>query len=351
MNAQTDTTSLLDASDDDLKAMGLPPAFTLEELQAALSDEEIKRLSEGDDPIVKMPEAEGDADGDDDDPDDDETGGGDDEASDDGEAAEGEDAKGDAEESADDPAARAAPDDSPDPVFQPRDVSQAKAVVEGADEEKRKLRESWGDGELSDDEYHEKLDELSDKIADAKADIKDAEREDARAQQGVMDAWFGKVDAYLDAHPGLRNNEPIPQLEGHSYLTAFDTVLKTINQDPRYAGLSMNQRIEAGAHIVRSYVQKQTGADILGFEAEKKPSKGQAKDETDDPREVARKKAAAQGKRPDPVQTLGNVTAATETEADNSRFATIDREKSGLDREREFSRLSPEEQEAYLRGM
>lgn len=334
MTGTNDNPNLADASDDDLKAMGLPAAFTLDELQAALSDEEIKRLAEGDDPIVKLPDTADEA----------KAGEGDSNGGDD--VAGGEDGdSGGKDAAAADPGADAAVEDSPDPVYQPRDVTKAQAVVDSAAEDRKKLREAWDDGELSDDEYHAKIEEISDKLAEAKADIKDAERQDEKDKETVLNAWHSKVDAFLDANPAFRDNEPNPQLEGNSYLTALDTVMKAVNQDPRYTSMTMNQRIEASANIVRSYVQQQTGADIPGLADVKKP--GKAKEA--DPLAKAKDKVAEQGKRPDAVQTLGNVTSATDTEIDNSRFASIDREKSALDREREFSRLSPEEQEAYLR--
>lgn len=356
MNTTTEPANLLDASADDLKAMGLPPAFTLEELQAALSDEEIAKLAEGDDPIVKLPDppakAETGEEAGDDDPDEDHDGdkgdGGDDTA--DGEGSGDDKAEAEAGDAAE---TTAAADDTPDPVYQPRDVSQAQAVIDGAADERKSLRTAYDDGDLTDEEYDKKLDEIGDKVADAKAEIKDAKREEDRSLEAVRTAWFGKVESFLDTNPAFRDNTPLPQLEGNSYLTALDTVMRAVNQDPRYAGMTMNQRIEASAQIVRSYVQKQTGADIPGLATGKKDAKEDQKEKADADqaaRDKARAKAAEQGKRPDPVQTLGNVTAATETETDNSRFASIDREKSALDREREFARLSPEEQEAYLAG-
>ena len=121
-----------------------------------------------------------------------------------------------------------------------------------------------------------------------------------------------------------------------------------MSSDARYASLSLNERIEAGARITQAYVKQKTGADMPTGGAAKPEAKPEAKPA--DPREVARKKVAEQGKRPDPVQTLGNVTAATETEADRSRFASIDREANALASERAFERLSPEEQEAFLLG-
>ena len=55
MNTTTDEQNLLDASADDLKAMGLPPAFTLEELQAHLTEAEIAKLT---DELGREPENE-----------------------------------------------------------------------------------------------------------------------------------------------------------------------------------------------------------------------------------------------------------------------------------------------------
>lgn len=324
MNTTTDEQNLLDASADDLKAMGLPPAFTLEELQAHLTEAEIAKLAEGDDPLVKLPDAPekagvdaGDDNDDDDDPDD-----------------EGDDAdEGDAAEAA----------EAPDPVFNPADTAEAKATIDSAAAERKALRAAYNDGELTDDEFDAKMDALNDSIVEAKAAIKEAEKAEAQSLEAMQAAWFSKVDAFLDANPAFRDNTPNPKLEGNSYLTALDTVMKAVNQDARYAGMTMNERIEASAKIVRAYVQQQTGADIPGLDR-----KGGAAKEKD-ARATAKAKVAEQGKRPDPVQTLGNVTAATETEIEDSRFAAIDKAE-GMDAEAMFQRMTLAEQKAFLRG-
>ena len=330
MNTTTDEQNLLDASADDLKAMGLPPAFTLEELQAHLTEAEIAKLAEGDDPLVKLPEAaesDGDEPEDDDDP-------GEDDGDDDG------DDKTKAEAEAGD-AAEAA--EAPDPVFNPADTAEAKATIDSAAAERKALRDAYNDGELTDDEFDAKMDALNDSIVEAKAAIKEAEKAEAQSLEAMQAAWFSKVDAFLDANPAFRDNTPNPKLEGNSYLTALDTVMKAVNQDARYAGMTMSERIEASAKIVRAYVQQQTGADIPGLDR-----KGGAAKEKD-ARATAKAKVAEQGKRPDPVQTLGNVTAATETEIEDSRFAAIDKAE-GMDAEAMFQRMTPAEQKAFLRG-
>lgn len=328
MNTTTDEQNLLDASADDLKAMGLPPAFTLEELQAHLTEAEIAKLAEGDDPLVKLPEA---AESDGDEPeDDDDAGDGD---VDDETKAEAEAEAGDAAEAA----------EAPDPVFNPADTAEAKATIDSAAAERKALRDAYNDGELTDDEFDAKMDALNDSIVEAKAAIKEAEKAEAQSLEAMQAAWFSKVDAFLDANPAFRDNTPNPKLEGNSYLTALDTVMKAVNQDARYAGMTMNERIEASAQIVRAYVQQQTGADIPGLDR-----KGGAAKEKD-ARATAKAKVAEQGRRPDPVQTLGNVTAATETEIEDSRFAAIDK-ADGMDAEAMFQRMTPAEQKAFLRG-
>ena len=335
----TDEQNLLDASADDLKAMGLPPAFTLEELQAHLTEAEIAKLAEGDDPLVKLPEAPekagvdaGDDNDDDDDPDDD----GDDADEGDGEGNGDDETKAEAGD-----AAEAA--EAPDPVFNPADTTEAKATIDSAAAERKALRAAYNDGELTDDEFDAKMDALNDSIVEAKAAIKEAEKAEAQSLEAMQAAWFSKVDAFLDANPAFRDNTPNPKLEGNSYLTALDTVMKAVNQDARYADMTMNERIEASAKIVRAYVQQQTGADIPGLDR-----KGGAAKEKD-ARATAKAKVAEQGKRPDPVRTLGNVTAATETEIEDSRFAAIDKAE-GMDAEAMFQRMTPAEQKAFLRG-
>lgn len=328
MNTTTDEQNLLDASADDLKAMGLPPAFTLEELQAHLTEAEIAKLAEGDDPLVKLPEA---AESDGDEPEDDDDAGDGENDGDDETKAEAE--AGDAAEAA----------EAPDPVFNPADTAEAKATIDSAAAERKALRDAYNDGELTDDEFDAKMDALNDSIVEAKAAIKEAEKAEAQSLEAMQAAWFSKVDAFLDANPAFRDNTPNPKLEGNSYLTALDTVMKAVNQDARYAGMTMNERIEASAQIVRAYVQQQTGADIPGLDR-----KGGAAKEKD-ARATAKAKVAEQGKRPDPVQTLGNVTAATETEIEDSRFAAIDKAE-GMDAEAMFQRMTPAEQKAFLRG-
>lgn len=253
---------------------------------------------------------------------------------------------GDTAEAAEAPLAVPAADDAPDPVYKPADTDAAKAVIEGVPAERKALRDAYNEGSLTDEEFDTQMEALADKLADAKVSIKEAEEVEGDSVVEMQTSWFSKVETFLDTNPAFRDNTPNPELEGNSYLTALDQVLKAVNQDAGYAGMTMNQRIEASAQIVRAYVKQQTGADIPGLAQGQKP----AKDKSDlDPLAAAKQKVAAQGKRPDPVQTLGNVTAATETGIEDSQFAAIDK-ADGMDAEAMFQRMTPAEQRAFLRG-
>ena len=64
-------------------------------------------------------------------------------------------------------------------------MSEAKALIDGAAAERAKLREAWNDGDLSDEELEAKTDDLNDRIADAKLEIREAERRGYRLVQRV----------------------------------------------------------------------------------------------------------------------------------------------------------------------
>lgn len=314
----TDTTTAPDlttASNDDLKSMGLPPRFTLESLQATLTEEEIEALSEGDDPLLSK--AGADPEEDDEDEDDDPAAGGA------GDAGGGDPAPAEAK---------------PDPVYTPVDVTEHKAVLETLKDERKKLREQWNDGDLTDEEFEQKSDELNDKAVDARAAVKDAERHQEQYRTDLAEAWYEKTNRVLTANPAMNDNQPMTELEGHSVLGLFDAACRQVTSHPNFAHMTLDQKLEHAERITRDVYKAQTGKDL----AAAKPAKT-AKAET--PADLVKK----QGKRPDPVQTLGGISAASETEIEDSRFAGIDK-LTGLERERAFASMSDAERDAYLSG-
>lgn len=324
MSDTTNEIDLADASDDDLKAMGLPARFTLEELQASLTEEEVKALSEGEDPLVSMPDDDaGDGAGEDD-PDDE---GG--EAA----AAEGDDDAGAAEDA---PEVEA----KPDPVLAPVDVSEHQQVLDSFNDDRKALRDKYADGDLSDEEFDAQLDALTEAKANAAIAIKDAERTNADQMTAYRDAWYSKSAAVMQANPALTSKERDEKLGG-SVIELFGQACRHVTGNPQFAHLTMDQKLAQAQQITRDVFKARTGNDLGGGAA---------------PAPKATKKAATpkdlvekQGKRPDPVQTLGNVTSASEVEVENSAWAAIDNAK-GLDSEALFSRMSKAEQDAYLAG-
>ncbi|SEN87278.1 hypothetical protein SAMN04489859_102023 [Paracoccus alcaliphilus] len=352
-----DALDLTGADDDALKAMGLPASFTLDSLKDHLEPEEIARLAEGDDPITTLPDekAEDSAVSDDD--------GGDDDGETDDEAKDEGDGEGDDDNAAQEGEEEAAQaDDTPDPVFQPTDVSAEQAIVDAAATKRKELREAYSDGDMTDEEYDEQLDALNDKIAEAKAAIKTAERQDEQALKGVQEVWFGKTKAFMDAHPAFADNTAKQEYGGDSSLVLFDRALRVVTGRPEYAKLSMDQKIEIGARMVRDHIKSLTGEEAAEFSL-KKPGKApkttdkQAKGETEagkaadkaDPLGRAKEAVEKQGKRRQALQTLANVSAATDIDASDGRFSAIDR-ADGLEAEAAFESMSKAEQEAYLRG-
>jgi hypothetical protein len=351
MTAATENTQpdLSTASDDDLKAMGLPPRFTLDDLKRFMTEEEIEADMASDDPLTdraagdSKPPATAPAD---DDPSDDDPDGDDDPAA----------ASGD-----DDPAAQAAPatppaaatpaaapeTQTPDPRITPQDVTEHQKVIDTYKDERAKIRAEYNNGDMTDAEFDEKMDTLSDQLADAKAAIKDAARDLEAQKQDYASAWYRKAGAFMDARPEFRDATPVPALGNESPQQLFDRACRYVNGEPAFQHLSFDQRLAQAAQVAGDYYAQKTGQALVPTKPAKKADDAPKPKPT--PEEAAKAKVQEQGQRPAPVQTLGGLTAASETDVENSRFAAVDN-ATGLDAERAFSRLSPAEQEAYLAG-
>lgn len=342
MTAATENTQpdLSTASDDDLKAMGLPPRFTLDDLKRFMTEEEIEADMASDDPLTDH--AVGDSKPADDDPSDDDPDGDDDPAA----------ASGD-----DDPAAQAAPatppaaattdaapeTQTPDPRITPQDVTEHQKVIDTYKDERAKIRAEYNNGDMTDAEFDEKMDTLSDQLADAKAAVKDAERDLEVQKQNYASAWYRKAGEFMDARPEFRDATPVPALGNESPQQLFDRACRYVNGEPAFQHLSFDQRLAQAAQVAGDYYAQKTGQALVQKKAAAAPKPKPT------PEEAAKARVQEQGQRPAPVQTLGGLTAASETDVENSRFAAVDN-ATGLDAERAFSRLSPAEQEAYLAG-
>lgn len=339
----TDTTKAeipADASDDDLKAMGLPPSFTLDDLRKTFEPEEIEWMAE--DGLIELPDdfvrsrpaknaadtirnresndqhAETDKEGDENTS----------QASDADEEAEA-DTEPDTEAEAE-----------AEPVLDLKDSSAAQKVLDSYDDDLSAINDLYEEGELTSAEMRGKIKDLNTAHLKAQREVEAAERHNADQQAAYQDAWYGKTAAYMEAHPEFSAQTPIAKLGGHSALQVFDQSLKFVNGDDRYAGMAMGDRIAEAAKIANAYVKQQTGSALTAPVQTREPGQ--------------QTKAAAKGgprtdPRPEPPQTLANVSAATEESIVDGKFAAIDR-AGIMEAESMIARLTPAEREAYLRG-
>ncbi|TJZ85826.1 SHOCT domain-containing protein [Paracoccus hibiscisoli] len=366
------------AAEDDLRAMGLPAAFTMDDLRAAFDPAEIAAMSEGDDPLVTdLPEdlraagvksksaydelnetaEEGDGDDGDDDPD----GNGDadaDEDDQDGDEGDDPDAEGDGEgdedagDQADDGADADAPGDqqppkadtTPDPVLTLKDTAELETKVNTFDSKLEDLQALYDDGELTNAEFKAKLKELTTEQSKATVELERAQEANQRVQQEYAQSWYGKVASYTAARPELMDQTPIPGLpEGASAFKVFDNALRHVTSEAgreAFGHLTMAQKIDAAAKISNAYIEQTAGKPLKATDPKPKP-KGDGK--------KAEKPGPRTDKRPDRVQTLGDVPAASDMDVQNSRFAALD-SMDPMEAEDAIARMSKSEREKYLAG-
>lgn len=331
--SDTQEIDLSSASNDELKAMGLPPAFTLDDLKTFMTEEEIEAELASDDPLVKVDPSTAskasDADEDDED----------DEAD---EKAEG-DADDTAADTEEDKPATAPAAPIPDPVIRTFDNAPHQAIIDGFKAESRGLMEKWQDGDLTDTEYEDQIAALNDKVSDAKIAIKENERERKADEKAVLAAWHSKIEPLPKLKPELYDTADVPALNG-SVGELFNEACIHVNTQPQFAHMSLDQRLALAEQMTREIYQQKTGQSLP---TNAKAAKAAAAQKPAQPTPAER--VAAQGKRPDPVRTLGGVTAASETDVENSVFAAVDH-ASGLDAERAYASMTQAQKEAYLRG-
>lgn len=335
MNDTPEAVDLNAASDDDLKQMGLPPAFTLDELKSFMTEEEIERELASDDPVVKGEIAD-DQPEEGDDPDDAGEEGTQD--PDEGAAAA---ATGDADP-VDEPPVPAAVTEV-DPVIEEIDVTEHQKIIDGIGDARKALRDEYADGNMTDAEFDEKMDGLSDQLIAAKSAVQQAERDQAGQVESYQAAWFRHTGEIMQQTPEFTDNAPVTELKGYSVAQLFNEACMHVTGDARFSHLTLGQKAEQAATIARHYYKELTGKEI--GKVAPAPKEASPKEGVKTPAQLAQER----GKRPAPIQTLGGVTAASETELDDGRFAAVDT-AIGIDAEKSYDRMSPAEQEAYLKG-
>lgn len=288
----------------------IPEDFTVEGLlEAGLTEQEVKALSEGDDPIT-APEAPAEGEGGDDD------------------AAAAAAAIGT-------PPAEGQPDPAqPAPVQEPKypeipDTSEAEATVQRAQEQIEAIAEAYDNGDLTKAEFLAKTKALSDEQAKAQVQIENAQRMLQSAQEQAIQHWNNRLDAYKAAAPDLWNE---------THIQGWDQHLRMVTSSPAYVDMSRDQQIQLAHKLYAAAYEARTGQPLAGGAAIPKPKAGQQKMEV------------RQDHRPEAPRTLSGFNSDTTAEVEDSTFAVIDRTitKDPLEAERMFQRMTPEQQERFL---
>jgi hypothetical protein len=237
------------------------------------------------------------------------------------------------------PAAEAASDgaaqDDADEIItgtQAPDVSALDAEIEALDAAKVAAFDDWEDGNISRDEYLEKLKELDEA---AKETV--AKRAVAAAQEQAMyDAFISAAKGYFSEHPDLATQ---------AHAQAYDRHVRAITGDPRYQNLTHRQMLEA-AHRLYAAEAEVLGVDVPAPKGKAKPAAEQAQ------AQPKQEPAPAPRKRPGdkaPV-TLANVPNAAPVSVSDGKYSALAQrlESAGPEEyERILGSMSPEEAEAF----
>ena len=229
-----------------------------------------------------------------------------------------------------DEAVEATPDDIRAPKRNAPDVESLEATLKTTQEERKAIRDKWNEGFIDDDDYHDQLDELMDKISDIKDDIREAKN----AEEMTMERWQIAQEAFFEQPDnrvfqqndmlfGLLNNEV-------GKLTSADDF------DGNYTKVLRRATVN-----VRKAVKELTGSDIAKADGKKDPGESDA-----DKRLRAREERKNRNKdRARKTKSLRGLPSADDSKTDGE-FAHLDRLK-GRDLELALSRLSEAQQNAW----
>jgi hypothetical protein len=266
---------------------GLPEDFTLEQLRETHSDEEIRALASGDDPIITLP----------------------------GNEPPPATTAADAPPAAvvppvedQPPPAQAAPVTPPPSVPMPQkpDTTAMKADVDALEQQITALTTKFDDGDLTLAEFAAQQRELVQQQEAIKAE---AQRQTAIYQgqmNEVQTAWWGHIDAYKAQHPDLWSPELVQ---------GWDVALKSITNNPAYLNVPMPEKI-AMAHAQFAVAHKATtGKDLPTQPGNTPAAKAATEQKQDGPR---------QDPRPAAPVTLAGLTSAEANGTANTVFGHID---------------------------
>lgn len=212
-------------------------------------------------------------------------------------------------------------------------------------DERKDLRAKHRDGDISSDEYDEKLDELNDKINAldrTKADADAALRQNEAVQRSQY-LWtidqvkkdFVKADAIdYDKNPVL--------------MSMWDTNVKALAKDEANANRSAEWFLRKAHQQVKEEIAKVAGS--LGFTKGDAPApKGEKPAAPVDKKAAIKEAVKGRQKDASKLKGVGELPAASNEDVTSDEFAGLDG-LSGLELEQALARMPEERANKYLRG-
>lgn len=289
-------------------ADNIPEEFTLDSLNASLTEDEMAALMGGDDPIMGNTAAA------------------------DAEAAAAlaaEQAAAAAATAQADAAAKAAADAAQaQPKVQIPDTTAAEQTIAKIDDDLAALATKYDAGDLTQAEWLAQQKVLIQQQAQAQVQIEQAQQVITNHVEQRRQAFYSTLETYKVENALLWSPE---------HLQGWDAALKAVTGNQAYRDLSAARQIELAHDMYAANVKAITGNSIAGPKtATPKPA-----EEEGGPRKDA---------RPDPVQTLGGFNTDANASIEDGTFAAIDKmtEKDPLAAEQMLARLPADVQKEYL---
>lgn len=173
---------------------------------------------------------------------------------------------------------------------QSQQIETLRASLAELDGEQRQLTNQLLEGDLGEDEYQEKLGELTQKRDRANSQIAVAEYEAGSAKRAADKAWETASTSFANEHPEFVSDE---------HFEGFNKVVGDISENPQTASLPFEKQLALAAQTYA--IQQQALGKDLAFSAAPAP-KAQAK-----PQQPAQQQAPDRSQKPAAPQTIAAI--------------------------------------------
>jgi hypothetical protein len=207
------------------------------------------------------------------------------------------------------------------PIVWPEDYKGSMATLTA---ERAELTRKFSDGEITLEEKDREQDRIDEARHDLRAAQQKAEIQAESIKSQTASAWRTDQDRFFKDNPDYAKNRML--------LSAFDTYVREEGANPA------NANRDGAWFLQRAHERVQEDLKGLGVDTEKKVTP------------VVPVKPRPKPNLAAVPRTLGNLPAAQDAEVQSgSEFAAIDK-LSGLDLENALARMTPEQEQRYLRS-